>query len=83
VVVVASVPVGLVSSPVAFPAAPGASPDVPATSELAFCHSICHLLQQLHLSDSYWICPSRWRVRWRIHLWLRLVNNPPTTAVGR
>jgi hypothetical protein len=36
VVVVASVPVVLVSSPVAFPAALGVSPDVLAASELAF-----------------------------------------------
>ena len=35
-VVVAAVPVILVSSSVAFPAAPNASPDVLATSELAF-----------------------------------------------
>jgi hypothetical protein len=36
VLVVAVVPVVLVSSPVAFPAAPGASPDILASSELAF-----------------------------------------------
>jgi hypothetical protein len=36
VVVVAAVPVILVSSPITFPVALGASPDVPAASELAF-----------------------------------------------
>jgi hypothetical protein len=35
-VVVAAVPVILVSSPIAFPTAHGASPDVPITSKLAF-----------------------------------------------
>jgi hypothetical protein len=35
-VVVAAIPVVLVSSPVAFPAASSASPDVPVSSELAF-----------------------------------------------
>jgi hypothetical protein len=52
--VVVVVAVVLLSSPVAFPAAPGASFDVLATHlSLHFRHSICHLLQQLHLSGSY------------------------------
>jgi hypothetical protein len=50
---------------------------------LHFCHGVCHLMQQLHLSGGNWICSSRWRVRWRIHLWLWLVNNPPATVVSR
>jgi hypothetical protein len=82
VVVVAVVPVALVSSHIAFPVVPSASPDVLAASELHFCHGVWHLLQQLHLSGSYMICPNRWRVWW-IHFWSQLVNNPHAVVVGR
>jgi hypothetical protein len=82
VVVVATVPVILVSSPDAFPVILTHLLDFLPHMSLHFSHCVDHLLQQLHLSDSYWIYPSRWGVQ-RIHLWLRLVNNPLVVVVGR
>jgi hypothetical protein len=69
----------LASFPIVFPAAPGASPNVLVTFVLAFPSWCLPFVAAAASEGSNGICSSRWRV----HLGLWMVNNPPVMVVSR
>jgi hypothetical protein len=69
----------LASFPVVFPVVPGASPNVLVAFVLAFM-SWCFPFAAAAASERRQLDLFQ---RWRVHLWLWLVNSPPASVVSR